>query len=76
MPVVTLYFLGWQVTRRVLPYVRRPFPSEENRQISERDDLGPTVVPGAGDRLRILKPSTERAVSKERLVDWHSLMEV
>ena len=46
MPVVTLYFLGWQVTRRVLPYVRRPFPSEENRQISETDDLGPPVVPG------------------------------
>ena len=37
--------MGWQVTR-VLPYVRRPFPSKENRQISERDDLGPPVVPG------------------------------
>jgi hypothetical protein len=43
MPVV--FFLGWKVAR-VPPYVRRPFPSKENRQISERDDLGPTVVPG------------------------------
>jgi hypothetical protein len=42
----SLFFsMGWQVTR-VPPYVRRPFPSKENRQISERDDLGPAVVPG------------------------------
>jgi hypothetical protein len=34
-----------QVTR-VAPYVRRPFPSKANRQISERDDLGLPVVPG------------------------------
>jgi hypothetical protein len=40
MPVV--FFPGWQVTR-VPPYVRRPFPSKENRQISERDDPGPPV---------------------------------
>jgi hypothetical protein len=38
------FSLGWQVTR-VPPYVRLPFPSKENRQISERDDLGPPVVP-------------------------------
>jgi hypothetical protein len=25
---------------------RNPFPSKENRQIPERDDLGPPVVPG------------------------------
>ena len=40
MPVVSP--LGWQVTRVPL-YVRRPFPSKENWQISERDDLGPPV---------------------------------
>ena len=28
----------WQVTR-VPAYVQRPFPSKENRRISERDDL-------------------------------------
>ena len=27
-------------------YVRRPFPSKEIRQISERHDPGPPVVPG------------------------------
>jgi hypothetical protein len=43
MPVV--FSLGWQVTR-VPPYVRRAFPSKDNRQISERDDLGQPVVPG------------------------------
>jgi len=32
-------FRGIAVTR-VPPCVRRPFPSKENRQISERDDLG------------------------------------
>ena len=36
---------AWQVTR-VSSYVRRPFPSTETRQISERDDPGPPVVPG------------------------------
>ena len=52
------FSLGWQVTR-VPPYVRLPFPSKENRQISERDDLGPPppFVPGGqeiglGSRLR------------------------
>jgi hypothetical protein len=29
----------------VPPYVRYPLPSEENRHIPERDDLGPPVVP-------------------------------
>ena len=38
-------FRGWQVTR-VSPYVRGPFLSKETRQISERDDPGPPVVPG------------------------------
>ena len=33
------FALGW-------PYVQRPLPSKENRQISKRDDLGPPVVQG------------------------------
>jgi hypothetical protein len=33
-------FPGWQVTRAP-PYVRRPLPSKEHRQIPKRDDLGP-----------------------------------
>ena len=77
------FSLGWQVTR-VPPYVRRPFPSKENRQISERDDLGPPVVPGGqeiGLGSRNLRPKTEvrptgRAVSKERIGDWDGVMEV
>ena len=36
--------LGWQVIR-VTPYVRHPFPSKENRQIPERDDLGDISAP-------------------------------
>jgi hypothetical protein len=57
MPAV--FPLGWQVTR-VPPYERRPFPSKENRQISERDDLGPPVEPGGpGDRFGIPKPSPQ-----------------
>jgi len=51
--------------------------SKENRQISERHDLVPPVVPGSGDRLgsRNLRPRAEArptglAVSKERLGDW------
>ena len=73
----------WQVAR-VPPYVRRPFPSKENRQISERDDLGPPVVPGGqeiGLGSRTLRPRAEsrptgRAVSRERLGDWAGPMEV
>ncbi len=59
MPVV--FPLVWQVTR-VPPYVRRPFPSKENRQISEMDDLGPLVVPGGqeiGLGYRNLRPSAK-----------------
>jgi hypothetical protein len=54
------FSLGWQVTR-VPPYGRRPFPSKENRQISERDDLGPPVVLGGqeiGLGSRNLRPRT------------------
>jgi hypothetical protein len=37
-------FFPWDSrSTRVPPYVPRPFPSKENRQISERDDLGPPV---------------------------------
>jgi hypothetical protein len=60
MPV-GFFPLGWQVTR-VTPYVRRPFPSKENRQISERDDLGPPVVPGGqeiGLGSRNLRPRAQ-----------------
>jgi len=50
----------------------------ENRQILERDDLGPPVVPGGqeiGLGSRNLRPRAEarptgRAVSRERLGDW------
>ena len=81
MPVV--FPLGWQVTR-VPPYVRRPFPSKKNRQISERDDLGPPVVPGGqeiGLGSRNLRPKAEarptgRSVSRERLGDRDGWMEV
>jgi hypothetical protein len=72
--------LRWQVTR-VPPYVRRPFPSKENRrQISERDDLGPPVIPGGQEiglgsrnlrRPRAEARPTGRAVSRERLGDWN-----
>jgi hypothetical protein len=59
-------------------------PSKENRQISERDDLGPLVVPGGqeiGLGSRNLRPSAEarptgRAVSSERLGDWDGPMAV
>ena len=45
---------------RVPPYVRRPFPSKENRQILERDDLGPPVVPGGQEiGLGSRKPSPQ-----------------
>jgi hypothetical protein len=79
--------LGWQVTRAP-HYVRRPFPSKENRQISERDDLGPPVVPGVGrsvwdpetfapgQKSRAEARPTGRAVSRERLGDWDGPMEV
>ena len=53
--------LRWQVTR-VPPYVRHVFSSKENRQIPERDDLGPPVVPGGqeiGLRSRNLRPRAE-----------------
>ena len=55
----------WQVAR-VPPYVRRPFPSKENRQISERDDLGPPVVPGGEECRSVWDPET----SRERIGDW------
>ena len=45
----------------------RPFPSKENRQISERDDIGPPVVPGGqeiGLGSRNLRPS-RRHVPRE-----------
>ncbi len=71
--------LGWQVTR-VPPYVRRPFPSKEKRQISERDVLGLPVVPGGqeiGLGPRDLRPrATGRADTRERLCDWDGPMEV
>jgi hypothetical protein len=80
-----VFSLGWQITR-VPPYVRRPFPFKENRQISERDDLGPPVLPGGqeiGLGSRNLRPRAEarptgRAVSRsaERLGDWDGQMEV
>jgi hypothetical protein len=58
--------------------------SKENRKISERDDLGPPVVPGVqeiGLGSRNLRPRAEarptgRAVSRERLGDWDGPMEV
>ena len=67
-----------------LPYVRRPFPSKENRQVSERDDLGPPIVPGVqeiGLGSQNLRPRAEarptgRAVSRERLSDWNGPMAV
>ena len=85
MPVV--FFHGRQVTS-VPPYVRRPFSSKEHRQISERDDLGPPVVPGGqeiGLGSRNLRPRTQvqgggtsqgRAGSRERLGDWDGPMPV
>jgi hypothetical protein len=67
------FCLGWHFTR-VPPYERRPFPSKENRQILERDYLGPPVVPGGqeiGLGSRNLRPRAEarptRAVSNGRL---------
>ena len=84
MPVVVP--LGWQVTR-VPPYVRRPFPSKKNRQISERDDLHPsyqgvrrsvwdpeTFAPGHKSRAEA-RP-TGRAISRERLGDRDGPMAV
>ena len=59
----------WQVAR-VPPYVRRPFPSKENRQISERDYLGPHVVPGGqeiGLGSRNLRPSGGTSYGARRL---------
>ena len=76
-----------QVTR-VPAYVRRPFPYKVNRQISERDDLGPPVVPGGqeiGLGSRNLRPrahvqgggtSHGARVSRERLGDWDGPMAV
>ena len=54
--IPAVFFPG-QVTR-VPPYVRSPFPSKENRQISERDDLGPPVVPGMGVMRSVGDPET------------------
>jgi hypothetical protein len=70
----------------------RPFPSKEHRQISERDDLGPPVVPGGqeislgsvwdpetfapGQKSRAEARPTGRAVSRERLGDWDGPMAV
>jgi hypothetical protein len=53
------FFLGWQVTR-VSSYVRRPFPSKENRRMSERDALGPSLVPG-GQEIGLGSRILERA---------------
>ena len=39
-----------------LPYVRYPFPSKENRQIPQRGDLAPPVVPGV--RRSLWDPET------------------
>jgi len=56
---------------------------QENRQISERDDLGPPVIPGQeiGLGSRNLRPRAEArptggAVSRERLGVWDGPMEV
>ena len=64
-------------------YVQHPFPSTENRQIQERDDLGPPVVPGGqeiglGSRNLLLRRRhvQGRAVSKERLSDRDGQMDV
>jgi hypothetical protein len=87
MPVVFFDARRSHVTR-VPPYVRRHFPPKENRQISERDVLGPPVVPGGqeiGLGSRNLRPRhksraearpTGRAVSWERLGDWDGPMAV
>ena len=64
--------------------VRRPCPSKEKRQASQRDDLGPPVVPGGeeiGLGSRNLGPRavarlTWRAVSRERLGVWDGPMAV
>ena len=76
---------------RVPPYVRSPFPSKENRQISERDDLGPLVVPGGQEiglgsrnlrsRAKVQGGGPEarptgRAISRERLGDWDGPIKV
>ena len=42
---------------------RHPFPSKENRQIPERDDLGPPVVPGGQEIGLDPKPSLNRDLS-------------
>ena len=63
-------FFSWDgrspVSHPVSSYVRRPFPSKENRRISERDDLRPPVVPGGqeipGDRFGIPKPRESGSV--------------
>ncbi len=52
---------GGNVTR-VSSYVRRPFPSKENRRISGRDDLVPPFVPGSGDWFGIPKPRESGSV--------------
>jgi hypothetical protein len=51
--------LGWQVTR-VQPYLRRPFSFNEIRRISDRDVLGPPVVPG-GQGIGLGSRTLERA---------------
>ena len=51
--------------------MRRPFPSKENRRISERDDLGPPFVPG--DRFGIPKPRESGAeIGADRRRSWPS----
>jgi hypothetical protein len=65
-------FFPWEVTR-VPPYVRRPFPSKENRQILERDDLGPPR--GSGDRFGIPKPSPQGGGTSHGVRRLHKLLE-
>jgi hypothetical protein len=45
IPIVFFPGMAGHPCPLVPPYVRRPFPSKENRQISERDEIGPPVVP-------------------------------
>ncbi len=50
--------------------MRRPIPRKENRQILERDDLGPPVVPGGheiGLGSRNLRPRAEARPTGRRL---------
>jgi hypothetical protein len=71
-------------TFRTVGDVRRPFPSKENRQILERDDLRPARrTRESGDRFGIAKPSPQGGGTshgarrlQERLGDWEGLLAV